>query len=200
MKTIKLIKDPAAFNLLADGTRRRIIHLLRAKERTVSQIAEELGLTPQAIYHHIRKMKEADLVEVAREERVDHFIETYYRATAEIFTLSHGEGSRGPDEEKAIKNILENMPKIGLDIPSDKETVSKLVAAATMLKSCAQESIWFDKISELEDVDFFGKQTMVEYACIATMSDKDFEQFLDNNRNLRKLLRSGMQANAKKTA
>lgn len=198
MKTIKLIKDPQAFNLLADDTRRRIIHLLRAKERTVSQIAEELGLTPQAIYHHIRKMKEADLVEVAKEERVDHFIETYYRATAEIFHLSHGEGERSEDEEKAIKNILENMPKIGIDIPSDEETVSKVVAAAAKLKACAQESNWFEKVSELEDVDFFGKQGMVEYACLATMSDKDFEAFLENYRNLRKLLKSGTQAGQKK--
>ncbi len=197
MKTIKLIKDPQAFNLLADNTRRRMIHLLRAKERTVSQIAEELSLTPQAIYHHIRKMKDADLVEVAKEERVAHFIETYYRATAEIFHLSHGEGDWSPDEAKAIKDILENMPKIGIDIPSDSETVSKVIAAAK-LGTCAQESHWIDKISELEDVDFWGKQSMVEYACLATMSDKEFETFLENYRNLRKLLRSGKQARSKK--
>lgn len=198
MKTIKLIRDPQAFNLLADDTRRRIIHLLRAKERTVSQIAEELGLTPQAIYHHIRKMKDADLVEVAREERVDHFIETYYRATAEIFHLSHGEGGQSPDEEKSIKHILENMPKIGLDIPSDDETVSKVMAAASKMKSCTHQSSWFEKVSELEDVDFFGKQGMVEYACLATMSDKEFESFLDSYRNLRKLLRAQIQAAAKR--
>lgn len=198
MKTIKLIKDPQAFNLLADETRRRIIHLLRAKERTVSQIAEELGLTPQAIYHHIRKMKEADLVEVAKEERVDHFIETYYRATAEIFHLSHGEGERSADEKKTIKNIIENMPKIGIDIPSDEETISKVVAAAAKLKACAQQSSWFEKVSELEDVDFFGKQAMVEYACLATMSDKDFEAFLENYRNLRKLLKPDTQVGQKK--
>jgi len=200
MKTIKLIKDPRAFNLLADDTRRRMIHLLRAKERTVSQIAEELGLTPQAIYHHIRKMKEADLVEVAKEERVDHFIETYYRATAEIFHLSHGEGDQNPDEEKSMKAILENMPKIGLDIPSDSETVSKVVTAASKLKTCTHESGWFEKVSELEDVDFFAKQGMVEYACLATMSDKDFETFLENYRNLRKLLRSQIQDGPKKKA
>jgi DNA-binding transcriptional ArsR family regulator len=198
MKTIKLIKDPQAFNLLADDTRRRMIHLLRAKERTVSQIAEELGLTPQAIYHHIRKMREADLVEVAKEERVDHFIETYYRATAEIFHLSHGEGGKSPDEEKAVKSILENMPKIGIEMASDNETVTKVVAAAAKLKACAQESSWFEKVSELEDVDFFGKQGMVEYACLATMSDKGFEAFLENHRNLRKVLRSGMQTDQKK--
>ena len=92
MKAFKVIKDPEAFRLLADETRRRVIYLLRAKDMTVSQIAAELNLTPQAIYHHIRKMRDTGLVEVAREERVDHFIETYYRATAEIFNFSHGEG------------------------------------------------------------------------------------------------------------
>src|SRR2546430_4188711 len=33
------------------------------------------GQTPQAIYHQIRKLTAADLVEVAREERVGHLIE-----------------------------------------------------------------------------------------------------------------------------
>ena len=86
MKAFKVIKGGAdAFQLLADETRRRIIYLLRAKEHTVSQMAAELELTPQAIYHHIRKLRDADLVEVSREERIDHFIETYFRATAEVF-------------------------------------------------------------------------------------------------------------------
>ena len=67
MKSFKVIKDPDAFQLLADETRRRVIYLLRAKEMTVAQIAEELKLTPQAIYHHIRKLKDAEMVEVARD-------------------------------------------------------------------------------------------------------------------------------------
>ena len=45
-------------------------------------------MTPQAIYHHIKKLLPAEMVEVTREERVDNFIETYYRATAEVFSLS----------------------------------------------------------------------------------------------------------------
>ena len=77
---------------MADDTRRRVIYLLRAKEMTVSQIASELQKTPQGIYHHIRKLLDAGMVEVAKEERVDHFIETYYRATAEVFEFIHGEG------------------------------------------------------------------------------------------------------------
>ena len=115
MKAFKLIKDPEAFQLLADETRRRVIYLLRAKEMTVSQIAAELNLTPQAIYHHIRKMRDAGLVEVAREERVDHFIETYYRATAEMFNLSHGEGMSPAYAQQKVAHLA------GLLSMSDKE-------------------------------------------------------------------------------
>ena len=64
MKAFKVIKSPEAFQLLADETRRRIIYLLRAKEMTVSQISAELGLTPQAIYHHIRKMRDAKIFQI----------------------------------------------------------------------------------------------------------------------------------------
>src|SRR3972149_8598244 len=83
VRAFKGIKAPKAFQLIGDKPRRRIIYLLRAKDLTVSQIAGDLDKTPQAIYHHIAKLKEAGMVEVAKEERVDHFIETYYRATAE---------------------------------------------------------------------------------------------------------------------
>src|SRR2546427_9252096 len=78
-------------DLLADPTRRKIIDLLRAKEMAVIQIAEHLDKTPQAIYHHMGKMLETGLIEVAKGERIDHFIETYYRATAEFFMLTQGE-------------------------------------------------------------------------------------------------------------
>jgi DNA-binding transcriptional ArsR family regulator len=193
MKAVKMIKDPEAFQLLADDTRRRIIHLLRAKERTVSQIAEELGLTPQAIYHHIRKMKSADLVEVAREERIDHFIETYYRATAEVFHISHGEEGKKETGGKQTKETLANMAKIGINVPVDDTSVSKFMAATSSMKDCFEKSNWVDKITELEDVDFFTKQTMIEYSCLATMSDKEFEDFLQGYRDMRKVLHSSSE-------
>ncbi len=85
MRAIKVIRDPKAMDLMNDGTRRKIIDLLRAKEMAVIQIAEQLEKTPQAIYHHIGKMLDTGLIEVAKEERIGHFIETYYRATAEFF-------------------------------------------------------------------------------------------------------------------
>ena len=75
MRPVKILTDPKAFELLADDTRRKIINLLKAKEMTVSQIADQLDKTPQNIYHHIRKLLDGELVEVAREERIENFVE-----------------------------------------------------------------------------------------------------------------------------
>src|SRR5207245_10638133 len=108
--------------------RRRTMYRLRAKEMTDSQMAGELNLTPQAIYHHIRKLRDAGMVEVAREERGDHFIETYYRASAEIFNMSHGSGSSSTYHEEKAAESLQDISKIGLPVREDPTLASRLVA------------------------------------------------------------------------
>lgn len=188
MKAFKMITDPEAFQLLADETRRRMIYLLRAKERTVSQIAEELGLTPQAIYHHIRKLKDAGMVEIAREVRVDHFIETYYRATAEMFNMAHGSGARSDVLEQEEREAIQNLAKLGMKVNLDDATVAHIVDLIKKMKALEEKSPWMDKVNELEDVSFLGKQSLLAYLNYLSMSDKDFEEHLKRERELRKVL------------
>jgi DNA-binding transcriptional ArsR family regulator len=200
MKAFKVIKDPEAFQLLADETRRRVIYLLRAKEMTVSQIAAELNLTPQAIYHHIRKLREADLVEVAREERVDHFIETYYRATAEIFNLSHGEGMPQAYAQEKVTEGLQALAKIGLRVRTDPDVVSRIVELEKRMDAVGEKPEWADAIAGLDDVDFFVKQDVGHLAKLLTMTDKEFTEYLSVEREYRKLLRSLLEEPAKAEA
>jgi len=190
MKAFKTIKDPNAFQLLGDETRRRIIYLLRAKEMTVSQIAGELNLTPQAIYHHIRKLRDAGMVEVAREERVDHFIETYYRASAEIFNMSHGSGSSSTYHEEKAAESLQALSKIGLPVREDPTLASRLVELDKRMDQIGEKQSWADAIAGLEDVDFFVKQSVDHLAKLLMMSDKEFNEYLSLIREERKLLRS----------
>src|SRR6267143_695295 len=112
---------------MADDTRRRVVYLLRAKEMTVGQIHHELQLTPQAIYHHIRKLLDAGLVEVAKEERVGHFIETYYRATAEVFEFIHGEGGSEKYGEQRTRDALQAMNQLGINAHVDDEMIARMV-------------------------------------------------------------------------
>ncbi|HII41193.1 MAG TPA: winged helix-turn-helix transcriptional regulator [Thermoplasmata archaeon] len=190
MRSFKVIRDPEAFQLLADETRRRIIYLLRVKEMTVAQIAEELKLTPQAIYHHIRKLKDADMVEVAREERVDHFIETYYQATAEMFNLAHGEAGSAKVMEQEVREALEALGKLGLKAKVDADVVSKVVELIRCMKEPDADSPITERVNELGDVSYLGKQELLEFISLMTISDKEFEDFLKNYRELRKTLRS----------
>jgi len=194
MKSFKFVTDPEAFQLLADDTRRRIIHLLRAKEYTVAQIASEMGLTPQAIYHHIRKMKEMELVEIAREERVDHFIETYYRAAAEVFYCTHGEGDNSCCRDETNGNAVKGLEKIGLGLKLDDEKMSKLVSVRNKMGDLGSDPELEKKVVELEDVDFFSKQYLLEYAKVLSMDDDAFEDYLRLQREFRSLLRSGLES------
>jgi DNA-binding transcriptional ArsR family regulator len=55
------------FEVLAEPSRRRILDLLRAGERPVSELVERLSLTQPAVSKHLRVLREAGLVEVRRD-------------------------------------------------------------------------------------------------------------------------------------
>ncbi len=190
MKPFKTITDPDAFQLLADETRRKIIYLLRAKEMNVAQIAEDLGLTPQAIYHHIHKMKDKDLVEVAREERTGHFIETYYRATAEVFYMSHGESTSSGSAEKSIAEAIKALPRLGFNVEADPSAVARMVEIERRLSELGEKGKWSERMGGLEDVDFVTKQEVAHLANLLTMTDVEFNEYLKLYKEFRKTLKS----------
>ena len=191
MKAFKVVTDPEAFKLLADETRRKIIYILRAKEMTVSQLADDLEKTPQAIYHQIAKLRKTGLVEISREERIGHFIESYYRAAAEVFYFSHGEGKQGVEAaRKEIADAFTYLPKLGIRLKGDQETVKKLADSWLDFCACGQDPRLEEKISSLEDIDFFAKQNLMEMLHYHNVSDKDFEKRLEMLRKFRDLLRS----------
>jgi DNA-binding transcriptional ArsR family regulator len=192
LKTFKFVRDPNAFELMADDTRRRVVYLLRAKEMTVSQIAAELQLTTQAIYHHIRKLLDHGLVEVAKEERVGHFIETYYRATAEVFEFIHGEGGSEKYGEQRTRDAFQALSQLGITARVDDEIIAKMMKITKEMNELALTPEQEEKIQALEGVDFIGKKHIADYVNLLTMSDKQFEEWLNFERSRRDLLKSAV--------
>jgi DNA-binding transcriptional ArsR family regulator len=191
MKHLKTISDPEAFKLMADETRRKIVFLLRAKEMTVSQIAQELNITPQTVYHHIRKLVEGNLVEVTKEVRVDHLIESYYQATAEVFHFTVGKTSQGEELlREETEAALKALTQIGFKLKYDQKVISQLVKLMMEQKDCCGVKEYEDAISNIKDLDFFAKQDAQEYAGILSMSDEDFVTRDELRRKFRELLRS----------
>ena len=189
MKPIKAIKDPEAFQLLGDETRRKIVFLLRVKEMTVSQIAAELSVTPQAVYHHIKKLRKGGMVEVAREERIDHLIESYYRATAETFFCSVGKTPRSRElAEDQVRTVLNALKRLGFSLEFDENQISQLIDVWSKLDEYKGSEKFEDAISNLDEVDFLTKQTVQKYAETLAMSDEEFVRQQELRKKFRDLL------------
>ena len=187
MRAFKYIHDPKAFELLGDETRRRIIYLLRAKEMTVSQLAAALDLTTQAVYHQIKKLQEVGLVEIGREERVDHFIETYYRAAAEVFEFRHGEAGSS-ESSKHFKEAFDALAKVGVAMNVDDEVIAKVAEIHGEMDKLGLPKELEERRSGVDDVAFFTKAKLDELAQMALMSDRQFERLITSWKELRDLM------------
>jgi DNA-binding transcriptional ArsR family regulator len=54
----------ATFELLAEPTRRRILDLLRDRERPVGELVERLSMSQPAVSKHLRVLRDSGLVDV----------------------------------------------------------------------------------------------------------------------------------------
>jgi DNA-binding transcriptional ArsR family regulator len=68
----------------------RRVEILRrlAEPRTCTEIARELGDSPQKVYYHVKRLQSAGLVELADERRVRGITEGIYRAVAGSYWVS----------------------------------------------------------------------------------------------------------------
>lgn len=196
MKPFMVIKDPEAYALLADETRRKMLYLLRVKEMTVGQIATELGVTSQAIYHHIKKLLKGKMIEVVREERVGHLIESYYKATAEDFLLSHGEikpkslHDRKHAEEQ-VTTVLNALNGLGFNLEFDEKDISQLVDLRVAIdECCATNPKIEDEIWNNDNLDLPMKMMAAEFAKILLMSDSEFNKEHEGRKKFNDMLHS----------
>lgn len=88
-ETLALERDQLA--VLGSPTRLRILEILCLKERTVGNLAEDLGReAPSNLYYHLNKLVESGLVTVVRSEQRRGAWEKYYRAVARGFSSPIG--------------------------------------------------------------------------------------------------------------
>jgi len=70
----------ATFKALADPTRRKILRLLRERDMTAGEIAEQFNITKPSISHHLNILKQSRLV---LDERQGQYI--YYSLNMTVF-------------------------------------------------------------------------------------------------------------------
>ncbi len=64
---------------LSDGERRKILNILKKGKISSGDLAKEVGMTPQALSYHLKKLKTADLI---YESKFKNFI--YYELNLTI--------------------------------------------------------------------------------------------------------------------
>jgi DNA-binding transcriptional ArsR family regulator len=198
MKDRKIIRDAGAFQLLADETRMKMIYLLRAKEMTVSQIASQVGLTPQTVYHHIRKLRKAGLVEVSKEVRTEHIVESFYRATAGYFHFVDGSCASECRGMEWLREIMKGLGNLGLEVNlSDKETAGILKLGEELKRRWEDPDI-VGKIYDMDDIDPSVGHDLGEFAMMMRMNEREFAKYLETQRAIRERLLLG-RADKEKT-
>ena len=81
---------PDIFSVIGDSRRRRILELLAAKERSVGEIATELGIAQPSVTQHLSALSEVGLVSKEK------------RGTSSIYTLVR-------DPLKDVKNWVKSL-------------------------------------------------------------------------------------------
>src|ERR671929_2066221 len=64
--------------LLPDGTKEEILNLVAREPKTISQLAEALGLAPPSVYAHVNDMMKSELLRESIEWEKKHPTERYY--------------------------------------------------------------------------------------------------------------------------
>ena len=91
-----------------------------AEPHTCTEIAAELGQTPQRVYYHVKRLVDAGLVELVSERRVRGITEGIYQAAARSYWLSPrlvGRlGLRRTQDELSLGYLLDLMEEVQADV------------------------------------------------------------------------------------
>ncbi len=190
--------DQEAFSLLEDRTRRRMLLLLRENELSAKDIALRLGMTPQNVYHHLKKMIEADLVAEVHERRSGHLIESFYTTTADTFVY-HEDDIPENDNHRFIE-VLNGLNELGAGVQVSEENAVRLSELAKKKARLQRNPILIDDVCAFcGSSGYFTKfgpmdptllSKILQYSGIMNMSDDEFEDSLMIVRELRRQLLS----------
>jgi len=190
--------DEEAFRLLQDETRRKIMFLLRENELTVGELASSLGLTTQNIYHHMKKLQDADLIKVAEEKRSGHIIESYYTATADTYVYHCDEMVE--KNTQSFIDVLNGLNEMRMDVEVSVENAKKLAELHEQrLRLMNTAPIQNDICSSCGFSGYFMKfgpmnpvllERILNYQSMMKMTDQEFEDSIRLTRQLRQFLLS----------
>ncbi len=113
--------------VLSNASRLQVMALLLEEERTISELAEEIDITPQTAHHHVHKLLDAGLIHTSREETNGNIVKRYY-AVEEEWLDSSAVWDELPLEDKkkykiAALGTIKGMVNRGIKYLQDCESI-----------------------------------------------------------------------------
>ena len=190
---ILIIKDPEVAKLMADDTRRRMLHLLRHQEMSAADLAKALEKNYSSVMHHLNLLREAGLVEETREEKVRNMVQSYYRATARKFIISYSlTEALARDEDYStwrgdtLQRMVEGLETFAIEIPEGRRArVTELVDTCSEREKMAIEEV-VEQQTDPGKLDRHAERALIQL--MANLKLSNDEEYSSAIRELSKLI------------
>ncbi len=206
--TIRILTGDSAidaYKALSDENRRQILHALRARHMSISEIVDFLAaqdstreLKPQTVRYHIKELAKCGLVEQSGYEPTgngdSHIMQKIWRATAENVFLATGNLDGLPNGETAdldkTLDIIHTMKGLGL-VMSDESEMHKVAETLTERDQLYKKGLEFAK-ETLRDVCEIDPKLYIVFRrllSVVRLNDSDYDQYWNLSRELSDSLR-----------
>ena len=88
-----------------------------------------------------------------------------------------------------LRDTLLSLDKLGIKVRVEEDTVAQIIKTQGKIETFGDRHDLEERVSKLDDVDFLGKQELASVATMISLTDKQFQEWLELQKELRKLLK-----------
>lgn len=88
-----------------------------------------------------------------------------------------------------LRDTLLSLDKLGIKVRVEEDTVAQIIKTQGKIETFGDRHDLEERVSKLDDVDSLGKQELASVATMISLTDKQFQEWLELQKELRKLLK-----------
>jgi DNA-binding transcriptional ArsR family regulator len=215
--TIKVLTGEEAidaYKVLSDESRRQILHALRARRMSTSELIEFLSkqdpekeIKPQTVRYHIKELEKCGLVEQDGYEPTgngdSHIMQKLWRATAENVFIATGDMDGVPEPEESdldrTLDIVGTMRELGLVLKNEQE-MKDVAEAMTKRDKIYMKGLEFAKENLREICELDPKLYMIfrRVLSVVRLENQDYLDYWELSRKITDVLREAFERGKEK--